>query len=298
MLWSDEAIERTGEPKGYALGFYQASAGHRYSLKADGRGLPTGGVCGVLKAIDVQFGVPRRRILIAREIVDQPCIRQFVEAHERQHVAADEAVLGRYLPRLQAVLADELSGGLGVAAETPVEAKKFSGPRSTGVCSGRFTSSPSCACVHIWRCIGVTTRRPSKRHAVLASGLCLIGRTSMPLMWNVDHTACLITVTAAGLLKHRDFDDYLAAAAADGAAGYRVLFDLRAASLELRASELAAVAEVAAGRTTPLSSGAIAIIVQSDAEHDMGLHFARQLARQRPAAYSPAWTMDAHGSIT
>lgn len=121
---SDEAAERSGDHKGPALGFYQASAGFKYSVKASGQDLGADGVCLVLKSIEVHFGIKERKILVAREIADKPCIRDFVVAHEQRHVAIDEAILRLYLAQLQAELSLELSGGLGIAAKTPADAKQ------------------------------------------------------------------------------------------------------------------------------------------------------------------------------
>ena len=122
---SNEAAEPTIHYKGPALGFYRANAGFTYSVKADGHGLATGGVCVVLKAIDIQFGIKTRHIMVAREIQDKPCIREFVLAHEHRHVATDQAVLSLYLSYLHAVLTFELSDGFAVGARAPNEARRL-----------------------------------------------------------------------------------------------------------------------------------------------------------------------------
>lgn len=120
---SDETGERTADHKGPALGLYRAKAGFTYSVKADGRGLATGGVCVALKAIDIQFGITARQILVAREVRDKPCIQAFVLMHEERHVAADQSILSLYLTHLQAALTLELSDGLTVGGTTPDEAR-------------------------------------------------------------------------------------------------------------------------------------------------------------------------------
>ena len=96
----------------------------------------------------------------------------------------------------------------------------------------------------------------------------------MPLGWNVDHGTRIITVLGRGTLVRQDLDEYLAAAAAEGASGYRVLFDLRAA-------DLSAVSEVAKNRKAAGSSGAIALVVDSEAEREMAAYFVSHTTGQR-----------------
>ena len=105
----------------------------------------------------------------------------------------------------------------------------------------------------------------------------------MPLRWKIDHGARLIAATASGPIARQEFDDYMAAVAAEGAVGYRVIFDARAASLALRPSDLAALSQLVKDRKRDdVSDGRIALVVGSDAEREMGAYFVDQTDGQRP----------------
>ncbi len=104
----------------------------------------------------------------------------------------------------------------------------------------------------------------------------------MPLRWTVDHGAKLIVATASGGLVHQDFDSYMAAVAAEGAVGYRVLFDVRSATVDLRPGYLAALSQVVKDRRRDdVSDGRIALVVGSDAEQEMGGYFIDRTDSQR-----------------
>ena len=100
----------------------------------------------------------------------------------------------------------------------------------------------------------------------------------MALTWSIDHDARLVALEADGPLGQRDITRYMAEATARGAAGYRALFDARAAEFELGSSEIANLSDMVRGRGT----GAIAFVVSSEAEREMADHFARRTAGQRP----------------
>lgn len=122
---SSDAADNTGNHGGAALSFYEAKTGVRSSVKAGGRNIPTGGVCVVVRAINVHFGITERRILLAREILDSTCVRDFVTAHEQRRATVDDAVLRLYVVQLQETLALELSGGLAIKATTSGEAMEL-----------------------------------------------------------------------------------------------------------------------------------------------------------------------------
>ncbi|HEX2889000.1 hypothetical protein [Vineibacter terrae] len=74
----------------------------------------------------------------------------------------------------------------------------------------------------------------------------------------------------------------MAAVAAEGAVGYRVLFDARAAAADLRPDYLAALSQVVKDRRRDdVSDGRIAIVVGSDAEQEMGGYFIDRTDGQR-----------------
>ncbi|TXL77684.1 hypothetical protein FHP25_09690 [Vineibacter terrae] len=104
----------------------------------------------------------------------------------------------------------------------------------------------------------------------------------MPLRWTVDHGAKLIIATASGGLARQDFESYMAAVAAEGAVGYRVLFDARSATADLRPGYLTALSQaVKDRRRDDVSDGRIALVVGSDAEQEMGGYFIDRTEGQR-----------------
>lgn len=122
---SSGAADSTGNHKRAALSFYEAKTGVRSSIKAGGRNISTGGVCVIVRAIDVHFGITERKVLLAREILDNACIRDFVAAREQWRATVDDAVLRLYVVQLQETLSLELSGGLAIKAATVGEAMEL-----------------------------------------------------------------------------------------------------------------------------------------------------------------------------
>jgi len=105
----------------------------------------------------------------------------------------------------------------------------------------------------------------------------------MPLKWKSDTDKRLTVITATGTVTRQDFDDYFAAAAAGGAGGYRAIVDMRAASVSLRPSDLAAFSQVvAARRNDAVSNSRIALVVGSDAEREIAAYFVDRTDGQRP----------------
>jgi len=105
----------------------------------------------------------------------------------------------------------------------------------------------------------------------------------MPLTWKVDHDNRIIIATASGALIGKDIHDYLAAVVVDGAVGYRVIFDARAADLALRPSDLAVFSQTVKDRKRDdISDGRIALVVASEAEREMGTYFVDRTDSQRP----------------
>jgi len=119
---SSGAADSTGNRNRAALSFYEAKTGVRSSIKAGGRNVSPGGVCVVVRAIDVHFGITERKVLLAREILDNACVRDFVAAREQRRATVDDAVLRLYVVQLQETLSLELSGGLAIKAATSGEA--------------------------------------------------------------------------------------------------------------------------------------------------------------------------------
>jgi hypothetical protein len=92
----------------------------------------------------------------------------------------------------------------------------------------------------------------------------------MPLKWKIDPDTQTTVIAAIGTVARQDFDDYFAAATARGVGGYRAIVDMRAASVSLRSSDLAAFSRLAAARRNDaVSNSRIALVVGSDAEREM-----------------------------
>lgn len=104
----------------------------------------------------------------------------------------------------------------------------------------------------------------------------------MPLTWKIDQVSRLVVVTVDGSLERQDLEAFLSATAAEGAIGYRVIFDARAADVVLHPSDLAAISKIVRARKSDISSGAIAIVIGSDAEREVGAFFADQTTGERP----------------
>lgn len=104
----------------------------------------------------------------------------------------------------------------------------------------------------------------------------------MPLTWTIDHARRVITTTVGGALSAADIERWNAERRQLGATGYRIIFDVLAARLELRPQELAALSRFASERKPDGFDGALALVASSDAERDMGAYFARRTNSERP----------------
>ncbi|MCW5746413.1 MAG: hypothetical protein KIT36_09465 [Alphaproteobacteria bacterium] len=99
----------------------------------------------------------------------------------------------------------------------------------------------------------------------------------------MDHEARLILAIATGALGRKDVDAYMAGIAAEGAAGFRVLFDALAADFDFQPSDLAAIGQVVKDRKREtVSDGRIALVVGSDAEQDIAAYLVDRVNHQRP----------------
>ena len=104
----------------------------------------------------------------------------------------------------------------------------------------------------------------------------------MPLTWEIDHGAKTIVAVASGATSHQDVMNYLAALVGEGAVGYRAIFDgRRAVGLNVRLGELAAQSKLVGSRKPEGFDGAIALIVDSEAEQEMAEYFAEQIGGSR-----------------
>jgi hypothetical protein len=112
----------------------------------------------------------------------------------------------------------------------------------------------------------------------------------MPLTWSIDHAARRTIVTAEGTLTAQDIALFLAAVPAEGALGYRAVFDVRAALVQLSAGDLKAFAALVGKRKVGGCDGAIALVVASDAEGAFASMFAGRTAPSRPVRVFPAVT--------
>lgn len=103
----------------------------------------------------------------------------------------------------------------------------------------------------------------------------------MPLIWTVDHASRTIRATATGPLTTHDLAYYMAGIGMDHGQGYRAVFDARHALFELSTADLNALSfEVQ--RRKRAGDGAIAVVTDSIAEHEMAAHFVRRTADARP----------------
>ena len=114
--------QRRGGPpvQGLRLGYYQATIASEYDAEVGGRRLSDGAICLSVKSLRVSFGFGQRKILIARALVDFPCIREHVMQHEGVHVLVDEDFLSSsFLPRLKTSLAKMLLSGISATGSDP-----------------------------------------------------------------------------------------------------------------------------------------------------------------------------------
>lgn len=119
MVFRDGRIE----PSGLVLGHYVARARYRYTVNAEGRRLPSGGLCVLVGGLTVRFGIADRSVFVAREVLDYPCLRKAVVAHENLHVAADDAVLQRFVVYLRSALELEYGTGIAIRSSTQSESQ-------------------------------------------------------------------------------------------------------------------------------------------------------------------------------
>ncbi len=116
----------------------------------------------------------------------------------------------------------------------------------------------------------------------------------MPLSWTLHPDRSLVEVKGTGRLRQRDIADYLTSMMKAGAASYSALFDISAAELELSSAELSTFAQQVQMPGSE-GAGAIAIVVSSEAEHELADYFARRARGGRAcrlfadAAQARAW---------
>lgn len=103
----------------------------------------------------------------------------------------------------------------------------------------------------------------------------------MPLTWTIDHDERTIVATATGTLTRQDLDAYFTALVGQGAVGYRAIFDASRANFDLRSGDLAALSQVVRARKPEGFDGAIALVVASDAERELGNYFVGRTAESR-----------------
>jgi len=97
----------------------------------------------------------------------------------------------------------------------------------------------------------------------------------MAVHWRIDHGALRIFATAQGSVARPDIETYVTEVIAQGAAGYQVVFDMRAASTSLSRRDVAALSQAAKDRQKHgRSDGRMALVASSDAEREMGAYFA------------------------
>lgn len=104
----------------------------------------------------------------------------------------------------------------------------------------------------------------------------------MTLSWTVDHARRLTVVTASGPINGADIERWIAGRAQAGVTGYRIIFDASAAEVELRSAEMAAFSRLAGERKPEGFDGALALVASSEAEREVGAHFARRTNSERP----------------
>jgi SpoIIAA-like len=116
----------------------------------------------------------------------------------------------------------------------------------------------------------------------------------VPLKWTVHRETRLVEVKGTGRLHQRDIADYLSSVIKARAAAYSALFDISAAEVELSSAELTAFSQQVQVRGSA-RAGAIAIVVSSEAEHELADHFVRRARGGRAcrlfadAAQARAW---------
>jgi hypothetical protein len=109
----------------------------------------------------------------------------------------------------------------------------------------------------------------------------------MALTWTVDRERRLTITTASGRLSGADIERWIAERQRQGITGYRIILDATAAEGKLSPTELAGLSRFASERKPDGFDGALALIVSSDAEREMGAYFAQRTNRERPCRVFP-----------
>lgn len=104
----------------------------------------------------------------------------------------------------------------------------------------------------------------------------------MPLTWTIDHDERTIVATATGSLTRQDLDAYFATLVGQGGAGYRAIFDVSRAGLDLRSGDLVALSQIVRARKPEDFDGALALVVTSEAERELGAYFVDRTDESRP----------------
>jgi hypothetical protein len=93
---------------------------------------------------------------------------------------------------------------------------------------------------------------------------------SMPLSWTVSHDDRLVHASAHGTLGVEDFGHFIADMRDAGLRPYAKLLDMRYAAVELRSTDIRALAQVhATGADPAVVRGPTAIVIDTQSAHDL-----------------------------
>lgn len=104
----------------------------------------------------------------------------------------------------------------------------------------------------------------------------------MPVHWTISHGSRLVVAVAKGDLRASDIEQYFAGVTADGAMGYRKIFEITHTPMALSEENLKTLGQRVIHYAQNGQVGPVAIVAASDESYAQAEIFAKAAAAPRP----------------
>ena len=104
----------------------------------------------------------------------------------------------------------------------------------------------------------------------------------MSIIWGVDHGARMVVATARGVLRKKDFEDYLDGLSGAAVFSLRKIFDMGQASLDLSEADMMAIGALIRDHVSAGPAGPVAVVAAADQAYSQAKQLASLVAADRP----------------
>jgi hypothetical protein len=104
----------------------------------------------------------------------------------------------------------------------------------------------------------------------------------MPIIWGVDHGARMVVARAQGVLRKKDFEDYLDGLSGGAIFSLRKIFDMGSASLDLDEADMMAIGALIRDHVSAGPAGAVAVVAVADQAYSQAKQLAAVVTADRP----------------